>query len=422
MSQWKVLPGLLVLPLLLAGWSAAGQEAGPKKILVLNPESRVLDPGKLHTLGNHLRSLIRRYPSLEVKEIPSLQFKVMKRKARCKGAETECLVGIGKQVGVSRVLHSEVQTLPGRYLTVMKLVDVEAGQLLETSRQRAHRRIDSVRSALLKGWVDLFGPLIRSQLQVSANVGGADVFLDGRNIGKTPLVLTKDLGKGTHIVTVTRPGYLPVRNEIRVGQGRKLKVSVTLEKESTEVAAKVPVMGKKVDVKEEPEPAEPPPPPPPPPKVPVMGKKVVDKKVGGEEKPEPAEPPLPPPPPPPVPGDKVAEPKLVERKAAARRPVVRKPVERKVSEKREESKPGDLPEKKPESREFLPSFGGVGGVEEKKPDEDLRISESRPLYEQWWFWTAIGVVVAGGVVGLVFGLSAEEEGIPSGKGRVVIEF
>jgi hypothetical protein len=369
MSKWKVSFGLVVLPLLLAGRPAPGQEAGPKKILVLNPESRVLSPDKLRDLGKHLRSLIKRYPSLEVAEIPSLQFMVMKRKAKCTGSETECLVSIGKQVGVSRILHSEVQKLPGRYLAVMKLVDVDEGRLLETSRQRARRRIDSLRSALLKGWVDLFGPLIRSQLQVAANVAGADVFLDGRHIGKTPLILTKDLGKGTHIVEVTHIKHLPARQEIQVTKGRKLKISVTLEEKPTEVAAATP--------------AEPP---------------VEGTKIGGKEEDAVELPPPPLPPPTPVAEEKVVGEKAEERPA-----------------------PKVLPEEKAEPRPFLPSFETLGGTEEQ-PGEDLRISETRPVYKQWWFWTAIGAVVAGGVVGLVVGLSVEDEGIPAGKGRVVIEF
>jgi hypothetical protein len=370
MGKWKVLLGLVVFPFLLAGWPAAGQETGSKKILVLNPESRVLNPNKLRNLGKHLRFLIRRYPSLEVLEIPSLQFKVMKRKAKCRGSETECLVSIGRQVGVNRFLHSEVQKLPGRYLVVMKLVDVDVGRLIETSRQRARRRIGSLRGALLKGWVDLFGSLIRSQLQVSANVVGADVFLDGRNIGKTPLILTKDLGKGTHIIEVTHLDCLPARQEIQIAKGRKLKVSVMLEEKPTEVAVA-----------------------PQPPPAPAEGKK-----IGGKEEQDPAEllPPPPPSPPSPTP----------------------------VVEEKVETPPGSksLPSKQPDPRPFLPSFETIGGVEKKKPGEKLRISESGPIYKQWWFWTAVGVVVVGGVTGLVVGLTDEDEGIPAGRGRVVIEF
>lgn len=380
MIRIKAVFGLVILPFLLAGWPAIGQEAGPTKILVLNPESRVLSPKKLRNLGKHLRSLIKRYPSLEVKEIPSLQFKVMKRKAKCQGAETECLVSIGKQVGVSRLLHSEVQKLPGRYLTVMKLVDVDAGRLLETSRQRARRRINSLRSALLKGWVDLFGPLIRSQIQVSANIAGADVFMDGRNIGKTPLILTKDLGKGSHIIEVTHVDYLPVREEIQVSKGRKLKVIVTLEKKPTAVAV-----------------APPPPPPPPPPEE----KKIEEKKV--EEKKDPAELLPPPPPPPPIEEKKVA-PKGTAKSAVE---------EKKVADEKVETLKDSQP--------FLPSFETIGGAEKKK-EEEVAVAETKPIYKQWWFWTAVGAVVTGGVVGLVVGLSVEEDGIPSGKGRVVIEF
>jgi len=377
MDRMKVVFGLVVLPFLLAGWPASGpawgQEAGPTKILVLNPESRVLSPKKLRNLGKHLRSLIKRYPSLEVQEIPSLQFKVLKRKAKCQGAETECLVNIGKQVGVSRLLHSEVQKLPGRYLTVMKLVDVSEGRLLETSRQRARRRINSLRSALLKGWVDLFGPLIRSQIQVSANVSGADVFMDGRNIGKTPLILTKDLGKGEHVIEVTHVDYEPVRETIQVSKGRKLKVLVTLEKKTAAVAV-----------------APPPPPPPPPKEKKIEEKKVEEKKV--EEK-------------------KVVEEKKMEPEGSpggAAEPVAKGTAEEKV-------------ETIKESQPFLPSFETIGGGE-RKQEEEVAVAETEPIYKQWWFWTAVGAVVTGGVVGLVVGLSAEEDGIPSGKGRVVIEF
>jgi hypothetical protein len=46
---------------------------------------------------------------------------------------------------------------------------------------------------------------------------------------------------------------------------------------------------------------------------------------------------------------------------------------------------------------------------------------TRPFYKQWWFWTAVGVVVAGGTLGTVLALTGEE-GIPDGKGRVLILF
>ena len=57
----------------------------------------------------------------------------------------------------------------------------------------------------------------------------------------------------------------------------------------------------------------------------------------------------------------------------------------------------------------------VGGIE--APEEDDLIVERQPeLYEQWWFWTVIGVVVASGIaVGI--GVAATPPGVPNDWNR-----
>ncbi len=48
---------------------------------------------------------------------------------------------------------------------------------------------------------------------------------------------------------------------------------------------------------------------------------------------------------------------------------------------------------------------------------------AKPFYKQWVFWAAIGVAIVLGTVGIVVGVSSSKSGgIPSGKGRVLIEF
>ncbi|MCB9558072.1 MAG: hypothetical protein H6707_18300 [Deltaproteobacteria bacterium] len=39
----------------------------------------------------------------------------------------------------------------------------------------------------------------------------------------------------------------------------------------------------------------------------------------------------------------------------------------------------------------------------------------RPIYKRWWFWTAIGVVVAGGATATALALGAERKSAPSGS-------
>ena len=60
-----------------------------------------------------------------------------------------------------------------------------------------------------------------------------------------------------------------------------------------------------------------------------------------------------------------------------------------------------------------------GGI--AAPDEGPGIAggERQPeLYEQWWFWTVVGVVVVAGAVGVGAGVAASSPGIPDGWTRV----
>lgn len=348
-SRW--VGTLVLLGDLIAGQAAWAQADAPARILILDPESRYFEAGRLAGLGKHLRSLARRYSSIEVVEPPALGIPELRLRARCVGSATGCLVKIGKAARVERVAHTEIQKLPGRYLVIMTLVDAEQGGLVEQARKRARRGRESLQGAMLQGWVDLVGPLYRTQVKVSANVRGAEVFLDGRRIGATPLVLTKELGRGTHVVELSHEGYDSVRHELEVGEGRDYVIEAELHREQ----APAPLVGAKLG--------------------------------GGKQEATPPleEPPL-------AKGDVARRPGLVPEPAAVG------------------------PEGKPD---FMPDAPGaspppVPGVEADRED--------RPFYTRWWFWTAVGAVVAGGVTaGLVLGLQ-DDGGIPAGKGRVVIDF
>jgi hypothetical protein len=378
--------------LVLIPGSGFGQSASPRRILVLNPESKFVGAKKLGNLGKHLRSLAERYPSLKVLKAPPGGIKRLRLRVGCSGSDTNCLVMIGMKVRAQRVLHSEIQKLPGRYLLVMTLVDVQESRIIEQVRKRSRSDMRSLRGVLLKSWVDVVGPLFRSKVKVRANVAGAEVFLDGHNIGQTPLVLTKNIGKGAHVIEVAHPGYKPVRREVQIEKGRNLEIEVTLEKKAKPVVAAKPPPPK-------------PPPPPPPPSPPTV--KPSDEPLAVVPlSPPPAEEPV---------GTKLKkEPveDIPEEEPAARKPETVKRPEKVVARK----------QPKPDPKPFLPS---LDEPVRKDKEPDVKVRETGvPIYKKWWFWTVVGVVaVAGGTTGLVLGLSGDDgSGIPDGMGRVTIDF
>jgi PEGA domain-containing protein len=362
MNRLKVLVGLVVLLLAFSGPRAAAQESGPLKILVLDPESKFFKSKKLTEFGNHLRSLAARYASLSVLKVPSMSNKQLRAKARCSDSKPACLVKIAKLVKASRILHSEIQKLPGRYLVVMRMVDAKTSLVIEQTRVRSRKDSESVRNSLLRGWVDLQGPLVRSQMKVTSNVTGADVFLDGRKIGRTPLVLMKDLNKGTHVVELKHPGYRDAKQKVEVGKASGLKVNIKLEKVLAQVDDSVSTT-KIGSGKDEPgEPTRP--------AIAPLGHKLSDSKE-------------------PIKDTKVL--------------ATKKPLEPVAA----------ISLDKP----YVPT-----NDENRTTDPEPIVTSSSPIYKKWWFWTAIGVVVAGGVTGLAVGLTAGGSSIPDGHGRVAIEF
>ncbi len=53
------------------------------------------------------------------------------------------------------------------------------------------------------------------------------------------------------------------------------------------------------------------------------------------------------------------------------------------------------------------------GQEDAEGEESFEPVEKTPFYKQWWFWTAIGVVVVGGAVGTAIALQPEDKDRPS---------
>ena len=72
------------------------------------------------------------------------------------------------------------------------------------------------------------GPWSRASLRVSSDPAGAEVTLDGRTAGTTPLVVP-DLAPGPHDVAVTAPGYKTGRSQPTLAAGQQTALALDLE-------------------------------------------------------------------------------------------------------------------------------------------------------------------------------------------------
>jgi hypothetical protein len=76
-----------------------------------------------------------------------------------------------------------------------------------------------------------------ANLTVRSRIAGADVVIDNKPAGKTPLATSVTLLAGHHVVELKRPGYRPSRQEVDVGAGATGELSFELAVDSAQLSA-----------------------------------------------------------------------------------------------------------------------------------------------------------------------------------------
>lgn len=154
------------------------------------------------------------------------------QQSQCTGEE-KCLAAIGKKLGVDVVITGTVGAMGSSYVLNIKAVETATGKQLKRIESDPLRGspddlIEGVRVAAYR----LLAPeQLHGSLQVQTDIVGAEVKLDGKTLGKTPLpnqgvVAKQALGK--HRIVVQAPGYDPFEEDITINFQKVAQVSVRL--------------------------------------------------------------------------------------------------------------------------------------------------------------------------------------------------
>jgi hypothetical protein len=149
----------------------------------------------------------------------------------CTGEE-KCLTTIGKRLGVDYVVTGTVGSLGDNYVLNIKVVDVATGksQRIQSDPLRGSpdELIEGVRVAAYR----LLAPQqIHGALQIQTDLVGAEVALDGKSLGKTPLPNNGILAKlplGKHQLRVQAKGYDLFESDVDVNFQKVSPVVVRL--------------------------------------------------------------------------------------------------------------------------------------------------------------------------------------------------
>jgi hypothetical protein len=228
MSAWKP---VLALGLLLVGTTPAAADEPRRSIAVLEFRQEV---STFPDLGERMARRLTAKTSVTVMGPTAARHKagaeVDAFVARCAG-NARCVGALGKRLGVSEVILVGLTSL-GDVIVQISRVDSESRQVLSTvgatlaaTATLADDQVDEWLRKLLPAEVfRRYG-----YLQVRSNRDGAEVHLNARAVGRTPLPgRLRVPAPSTQNVRVSKPGYVDFRADLQVPPESTILVNADL--------------------------------------------------------------------------------------------------------------------------------------------------------------------------------------------------
>jgi len=234
----------LVLAVAIAGAGARAAAAQPRtpdtgpeqaltqRIAVWRFDALGIEPELVARLETLFRMELDRLAKQPMPSRREVERAVTGDQRECTGEE-RCLGAIGKKLGVDVVVTGTVGALGDSYVLNIKAVEASTAKQLtriqsDPLRGSPDDLIEGVRVAAYK----LLAPdQLHGSIQIQTDLVGAEVELDGKKLGKTPLpqlgvIAKQQLGK--HRLRVQARGYAPFEEEVEVRFQKVSQVVVRL--------------------------------------------------------------------------------------------------------------------------------------------------------------------------------------------------
>jgi hypothetical protein len=229
----------------LASVAVTHAQPGPeelldKKIAVWRFDALGIDNEIVQRLETLFRMELDRLDKVPQPSRRDIERAVTSAEQNCTGEE-KCLTAIGKRLGVEYVVTGTVGSLGDNYVLNIKVVDVATGksQRIQSDPLRGSpdELIEGVRVAAYR----LLAPQqIHGSLQIQSDLIGAEVTLDGKSLGKTPLPnggVVARLPLGKHRLRVEAKTYDPFDSDVEVHFQKVSPVVVRLLQATTTVGS-----------------------------------------------------------------------------------------------------------------------------------------------------------------------------------------
>jgi len=232
-----------------------GQAPAKKTIAVLDLNTReVMSSVEANTLTDRLRMMLTQtgvFKVLEHGEMLQTMQQADIQKTDCN--TVKCAVDLGILLNVDLIVMGSFGKLGSLFTIDLAVIDVETSQILKAINQNQKGGIE--------GLIDLMQPIanqianvketapkpvLKPQpqetgvLNILSQPTSAEIFLNNKNMGKTPLKI-EDIATGEYTLKLTTEGYAPSEIKIMIEKGKTLDYKINLKKIFTLKINSVPV-------------------------------------------------------------------------------------------------------------------------------------------------------------------------------------
>lgn len=230
-ARWPslaLLAGLFVL-----GWPNAARADRRVPVAVMELAARSVDLDAARALGTEVSNTLAELRVFRVitREDIKRMLQLEQTRQQCTGeADAACLAEIGGALGVDYMVYGEIAKVAETFSLSLVLLDIaraEAVSRASAKVDRASGLFDEARRASLR----LVQPLLADRtgyLVVDARETGAEVEVDGKLVGVTPLAGKLELPMGPHEVVVEKEGFLVWARSLDVEPGQATVAPVAL--------------------------------------------------------------------------------------------------------------------------------------------------------------------------------------------------
>jgi hypothetical protein len=161
----------------------------------------------------------------------------------CADEAANCMAQAGKSLDAEKLIYGSVKRLGEDYAIWLKMLDVRRAKIdfwLTETLPKRNADVAGIRAASARWLAKLTGrPVDAGTIQVTSNVNGAVVSMDGVPLGATgeqPLTIA-DVAPGRHDLVASKAGYSAGKQQFIVGAGQTVPVNLTLSQPPAAPAA-----------------------------------------------------------------------------------------------------------------------------------------------------------------------------------------